>query len=71
MTELIFNGKFELSTDKKEEFLQKVEQIMKETATEFSGRILSYNIQDYTDYVEVTDQADGGSEDQGDTDTSL
>lgn len=52
MTELVFEGKFEVSDTG---FLEKFNSLLTKTKTNFKGRILQYNTHDYTEYEEVID----------------
>lgn len=61
MFTIFFKGHFE--TEKQEEFLNKLQEILKETDTTFLGQVQSYKEPDYVDFQKVEVKDAGESED--------
>lgn len=52
MTELVFRGKFE--TQKVQELLDGINNLLKETDSQFRGEVHQFDIGDYAEYEEIT-----------------
>lgn len=58
MFTIFLKGHFE--TEKQEEFLNKLQEILKETDTVFLGQVQSYKEPDYIDFQKVEEIEDAG-----------
>lgn len=69
MDAIVFKGHFE--TDNSDKFIEKLQEILKETDTSFFGRVESYEAPTYVDYEEVTEKEEVTqvSNDEGSTST--
>lgn len=67
MVTIIFKGQFETSNH--ENFINKVEEILKETGSTFIGRIEAYEAPEYVDFqeVQITDESNSNSKTATDT----
>ena len=67
MFTIFFKGHFE--TEKQEEFINKLQEILKETDTMFLGQVQSYKEPDYIDFqkVEVNDAGESENTTEGTT----
>lgn len=65
MFTIFFKGHFE--TEKQEEFINKLQEILKETDTVFLGQVQSYKEPDYIDFqkVEVNDAGESENTTEG------
>lgn len=54
MDAIVFKGHFE--TDNSDKFIEKLQEILKETDTSFFGRVEAFEAPVYTDYEEVTEK---------------
>lgn len=61
MFTIFFKGHFE--TEKQEEFISKLQEILKETDTVFLGQVQSYKEPDYIDFQKIEVKDAGESED--------
>lgn len=57
MYTIIFKGRFE--TDKQEEFVNKLQTLLKETDTEFLGQVQSFEMPPYVDYQKIESNNEG------------
>lgn len=71
MWAIVFNGKLE--TENPDLVLEKFQEILKDTDSDFLGRIERYQLAQYVDFqkVESIDVADNGSETEGTENTSI
>lgn len=69
MDAIVFKGHFE--TNDSDKFIEKLQEILKETDTSFFGRVEAFEAPVYTDYEEVTEKEDVTqvSNDEGSTST--
>lgn len=69
MDAIVFKGHFE--TDNSDKFIEKLQEILKETDTSFFGRVEAFEAPVYTDYEEVTEKEEVTqvSNDEGSTST--
>lgn len=69
MDAIVFKGHFE--TNNSDKFIEKLQEILKETDTSFFGRVEAFEAPVYTDYEEVTEKEDVTqvSNDEGSTST--
>lgn len=67
MVTIIFKGQFETSNH--EIFINKIEEILKETDSTFVGRIDAYETPEYVDFqeVKITDESNNKSKTATDT----
>lgn len=56
MDAIVFKGHFE--TNNSDKFIEKLQEILKETDTSFFGRVETFEAPVYTDYEEVTEKED-------------
>lgn len=56
MDAIVFKGHFE--TNDSDKFIEKLQEILKETDTSFFGRVEAFEAPVYTDYEEVTEKED-------------
>ena len=56
MDAIVFKGHFE--TNNSDKFIEKLQEILKETDTSFFGRVEAFEAPVYTDYEEVTEKED-------------
>lgn len=54
MDAIVFKGHFE--TNDSDKFIEKLQEILKETDTSFFGRVEAFEAPVYTDYEEVTEK---------------
>lgn len=54
MDAIVFKGHFE--TNNSDKFIEKLQEILKETDTSFFGRVEAFEAPVYTDYEEVTEK---------------
>lgn len=69
MDAIVFKGHFE--TNDSDKFIEKLQEILKETDTSFFGRVEAFEAPVYIDYEEVTEKEDVTqvSNDEGSTST--
>lgn len=69
MDAIVFKGHFE--TNDSDKFIEKLQEILKETDTSFFGRVEAFEAPVYTDYEEVTEKEEVTqvSNDEGSTST--
>lgn len=69
MDAIVFKGHFE--TNNSDKFIEKLQEILKETDTSFFGRVEAFEAPVYTDYEEVTEKEEVTqvSNDEGSTST--
>lgn len=69
MDAIVFKGHFE--TNDSDKFIEKLQEILKETDTSFFGRVEVFEAPVYTDYEEVTEKEEVTqvSNDEGSTST--
>lgn len=69
MDAIVFKGHFE--TNNSDKFIEKLQEILKETDTSYFGRVEAFEAPVYTDYEEVTEKEDVTqvSNDEGSTST--
>lgn len=69
MDAIVFKGHFE--TNNSDKFIEKLQEILKETDTSFFGRVEAFEAPVYTDYEEVTEKEEETqvSNDEGSTST--
>lgn len=71
MWAIVFNGKIE--TENPDLVLEKFQTILKETDSDFIGRVERYQLAEYVDYqkVEPVTVVDDGSETEGTQDSNI
>ena len=71
MCAIVFNGKIE--TENPDLVLEKFQTILKETDSDFIGRVERYQLAEYVDYqkVEPVTVVDDGSETEGTQDSNI
>lgn len=71
MWAIVFNGKIE--TENPDAFLEKLNSVLKETDSDFIGRVERYQLAKYVDYqkVEPVTVVDDGSEVEGTQNTNI
>ena len=71
MWAIVFNGKLE--TENPDAVLEKFNSVLKETASDFIGRIERYQLAEYVDYqkVEPVTVKENGSETEGTKNTNI
>lgn len=71
MYAVVFNGKVE--TEKLEEFVKGFDNLLKETDSEFIGRIENYELARYVDYQKIEEPItiESNAEAEGDRNTNL
>lgn len=71
MWAIVFNGKIE--TENPDVFLEKLNSVLKETDSDFIGRVERYQLAKYVDYqkVEPVTVVDDGSEVEGTQNTNI
>jgi hypothetical protein len=71
MWAIVFNGKIE--TENPDLVLEKFQTILKETDSDFIGRVERYQLAEYVDYqkVEPVTVVDNGSETEGTQDSNI
>lgn len=71
MWAIVFNGKLE--TENPDLVIEKFQEVLKDTNSDFLGRIERYQLAQYVDYqkVEPTDVVKNGSETEGTQDSNI
>ena len=71
MWAIVFNGKLE--TENPDLVIEKFHEVLKDTDSDFLGRIERYQLAQYVDYqkVEPTDVVENGSETEGTQDSNI
>lgn len=71
MWAIVFNGKLE--TENPDLVIEKFQEVIKNTNSDFLGRIERYQLAQYVDFqkVELTDVVENGSETEGTQDSNI
>lgn len=71
MWAIVFNGKVE--TENLEEFVSKFNSLLKDTNSEFIGRIENYELARYVDYQKIEEPViiESNAETEGDRDSNI
>lgn len=71
MWAIVFNGKLE--TENPDLVIEKFQEVLKDTNSDFLGRIERYQLAQYVDYqkVEPTDVVENGPETEGTQDSNI
>ena len=71
MWAIVFNGKLE--TENPDLVIEKFQEVLKDTNSDFLGRIERYQLAQYVDFqkVELTDVVENGSETEGTQDSNI
>lgn len=67
MVAIIFKGQFE--TENQDNFISKLQEIMKETDTEYTGRVDAYTMPQFAEYQEIETTANEEVSDKSETTT--